>query len=130
MTHGALCCASLVVCHCGRKEERKKGRKEERKKRRKAERKKGRKEEKKKRRKEGVFVCAVCSCTSSVLACDTHSFLADKAVALSLAAASTRRQPPVIVHLSNAQLKSREVGWGSGGCFEKFPHTAVQQALS
>ena len=36
VTHGALCHASLVVCHCG------------------------------------VPVCAVCSCTSSVLTCDAH----------------------------------------------------------
>ena len=47
-------------------------------------------------RKGGVPVCAVCSCTSSVLACDAHLFLADGAVALSLAAAFTRRPPPAL----------------------------------
>ena len=60
-------------------------------------------------------VCAVCSCTSSVLACDAHLFSADGAVALSLAAASTRRPLPVTVQLYTAQLKSREVGRGGGG---------------
>ena len=60
VTHGALCYASLVVCHCG------------------------------------VPVCAVCGCTSSVLTCDAHLFLADGAVALSLAAASTRKPPPAL----------------------------------
>ena len=39
-------------------------------------------------------VCAVCSCASSVLTCDAHLFLADGAVALSLAAASTAHAHP------------------------------------
>ena len=43
---------------------------------------------------ERVPVCAVCSCASSVLACDAHFFLADGAVALSLAAASTTQATP------------------------------------
>ena len=53
VTHCALCYASLVVWKGGR-EEGVKGRKGG--------------------REEGMLVCAVCSCTSSVVTCDAHLF--------------------------------------------------------
>ena len=85
-------------------------------------------------------MCAVCSCTSSVLTCDAHLFLADVAVTLSLVAAFTRRPLPALRELRLCPIRSNPLDFAHAGsratalprCATRLP-TALQsvcQALA